>query len=122
MKFTMPKELKSKWTEALRSGKYEQGEGVLYDKESDSYCCLGVLCSIVGLSSYDIVRAAVPDGDFYKDNNIELGGRWSLMAEERNYQDSAEYELTMMNDGEEGFDKKTFPEIAEWIEENIEGI
>ena len=120
MKFTMPKELKSKWTEALRSGKYEQGEGVLYDKESDSYCCLGVLCSIVGPSSYDIVRAEVPDGDFYKDNNIELGGDWSFLEGE--YQESAEYKLTMMNDGGEGYDKKTFTEIAEWIEKNIEGI
>ena len=120
MKFTIPKELKSKWTEALRSGEYKQGEHFLYDDTNNSYCCLGVLCDIAGLPEDGMAYREVPDGDFYKDNNIELGGGWSIL--EGGYRKSAEYKLTMMNDGEEGFDKKTFPEIAEWIEENIEGI
>lgn len=40
----MDAELKKKWIEALRSGKYEQAKGVL--RNGDAYCCLGVLCSL----------------------------------------------------------------------------
>lgn len=44
----MNKEIKAKWIEALRSGKYKQTtEGVLYD--GNAYCCLGVLCAEIGL-------------------------------------------------------------------------
>lgn len=44
----MNKEIKAKWIEALRSGKYAQTtDGVLFDGEA--YCCLGVLCDVLGL-------------------------------------------------------------------------
>jgi len=42
----MNKEVKQKWIEALRSGKYSQGEGVLRD-HADRFCCLGVLCDVM---------------------------------------------------------------------------
>ena len=35
------------WTEALRSEKYSQGIGMLYDSEENTFCCLGVACDIV---------------------------------------------------------------------------
>jgi hypothetical protein len=38
-------ELKKKWVEALRSGKYRQGYGYLR-YVTDEFCCLGVLCDI----------------------------------------------------------------------------
>lgn len=34
-----------KWVLALRSGKYQQGKRYLR-RDTDSYCCLGVLCDI----------------------------------------------------------------------------
>lgn len=37
-------EVKAKWVEALRSGKYKQGRYNLHYK--DTYCCLGVLCEV----------------------------------------------------------------------------
>lgn len=43
----MPRELKEKWIEALRSGKYKQGYGVL--KTKGEYCCLGVLQELRGV-------------------------------------------------------------------------
>lgn len=43
----MKADLKAKWLEALRSGKYEQGSGVLRDN-ADRFCCLGVLCDLAG--------------------------------------------------------------------------
>lgn len=46
----MKRELRDKWCEALRSGKYLQGRGalrVVTAEGVDSYCCLGVLCDLV---------------------------------------------------------------------------
>ena len=42
----MKKSIAMKWVDALRSGKYKQGHNQLYDKETNGYCCLGVLCKI----------------------------------------------------------------------------
>ena len=39
-------DLKKKWVAALRSGTYDQITCAL--KENGAYCCLGVLCEIVG--------------------------------------------------------------------------
>ena len=41
----MKQEIKERWVEALRSGKYEQGTGTL-TTGSGRYCCLGVLCDL----------------------------------------------------------------------------
>ena len=43
------KEIAKKWVEALRNGGYKQGEGNLYNENTDTYCCLGVL----GCEVYD---------------------------------------------------------------------
>jgi len=40
--------VKTKWIQALRSGKYKQGTGRLRDVDKDIFCCLGVLYDIVG--------------------------------------------------------------------------
>jgi hypothetical protein len=42
----MKKEWADKWAKALRSGKYKQGFGKLYNKDTKRYCCLGVLCKL----------------------------------------------------------------------------
>lgn len=42
----MNPEIKQKWVEALRSGDYKQARSCLYDPETNSYCCLGVLTDI----------------------------------------------------------------------------
>lgn len=41
----MRKKVKQLWVEALRSGKYEQGRGVLCSS-NNKYCCLGVLTEV----------------------------------------------------------------------------
>lgn len=40
--------IKALWLQALRSGKYEQGQGYLHTNKGGEhqYCCLGVLCEI----------------------------------------------------------------------------
>lgn len=47
-----PEELRALWIEALRSGKYEQTQGLLrrtawLDQSVHSFCCLGVACDLI---------------------------------------------------------------------------
>lgn len=42
------------WADALRSGKYDQGQGVLKSRIDSRYCCLGVLCEIA--VEHDIIE------------------------------------------------------------------
>jgi hypothetical protein len=44
MSTAMNPEVKQKWIDALRSGKYEQGSEKL--RSVSGYCCLGVLCDL----------------------------------------------------------------------------
>lgn len=72
MKFT--KEIKAKWLEALKSGKYKQGFSELHTKTDNSYCCLGVLAKITpGLSCE--YKLSNPTGSPYKFLNDNLSGR-----------------------------------------------
>ncbi len=62
-------EVKAKWLEALRSGKYKQGR--LYLKTDDAFCCLGILCDIYGKDGWT--------PDFDKNNvGIYLGKKHNL--------------------------------------------
>ena len=76
------------WVEALRSGKYKQGDELLHHKSR--YCCLGVLAHVSGVSDRDLgdqrtlrSLSSVMDfvglrdncGEFYGDNG---GGEPSL--------------------------------------------
>lgn len=47
----MKKDVAEKWVAALRSGLYKQGRNAL--KSKDGYCCLGVLCDISGVDTFD---------------------------------------------------------------------
>ncbi len=40
----MKPEIKKKWVQTLRSGKFQQGQGCL--RQGDKFCCLGVLCEL----------------------------------------------------------------------------
>lgn len=44
----LSKSFKNKWVKALRSGKYKQGMGELYNPKIETYCCLGVAAIICG--------------------------------------------------------------------------
>ena len=104
----MNKQLKTKWTEALRSGEYDQGVGhyVTAGKKYDSFCCLGVLCDIQYAvwdmngynNAYDIGDKTLM-GDAFAPN----GPNW---AEQRR--------LATMNDGCYSFKK-----IATYIEQQL---
>lgn len=100
----MDQELKAKWVEALRSGKYEQATGWL--REGNRYCCLGVLCDISGQGEWEPI------------NNPTQGYKYlgyvAVMPEEIAQFGEQETTLVLMNDR-----GKPFTDIADWIEQNL---
>jgi len=117
MKYNVDEVVK-RWTEALRSGEYEQGEMALCD--NGKYCCLGVLC------------------DLYKDEfklNLQTYGTETefdghscslpdVMQEAFGMTDLGRYKTengleALAADNDCG---KTFAEISDIIEQNKESI
>ena len=107
----MTPELKQKWIEALRSGKYKQGRTVLRNLE-DQFCCLGVLCDVAGLKwqrsdvwSVDDMRSVL---------SVKQLDEFGLDQYQMD-------KLVIMNDGGNTINDppKSFEEIANWIEENV---
>jgi hypothetical protein len=108
----MDAKLKADWVMALRSGAYKQAPHVLRDGPdiNPSYCCLGVLCNVMG-STWD-GGAPVLDGRMLSDQGDELLSNDTL--DQTGLSQSSQSELARMND-----DGKPFPEIADYIEENL---
>ena len=104
----MNPELKQKWTEALRSGRYQQTNGYLRD--SCGYCCLGVLCDIVDPNGWSLDEWAEENRHRIADDN-ELGATGCLTV---GLEDDAETHVIEMNDG-----GTPFTEIADWIDANV---
>lgn len=117
----MNPEFKVKWLEALRSGKYEQGQVNLRSKQ-DKFCCLGVACD---LEAKDGLLVEIDNGETfgywsYRDASDEDAYRSSALlpsetTERTGISDEVANLLTVMNDTK----LMTFNEIADWIEENL---
>jgi hypothetical protein len=129
----MPKELKQQWIDALRNGNYLQSRNRLFQpyvfNNQGGYCCLGVLQhSIDGKVEYnsDGKSCLVPTEDWLKEKNISFG--WIDQDTDRFYSQAAPLfkikgydkliSATQLNDNE-GY---TFEEIANIVEDQIEGI
>lgn len=122
----MNAEVKKLWIDALRSGDYKQGLYQLYTPETNSYCCLGVLCSLYKKQTGSPFSVT----DLSKDGEgTFLGGRvrdWAGLYENNpkvNYQ-NARPPLSGLNDGtldENGrpINQLSFAEIANLIEEQF---
>lgn len=114
--YQLPKEFAQKWIEALRSGEYVQGREKLYSSKHGSYCCLGVCCKLVGFEDFGEAHY-IQEGDFYYNlKRIPNGIPTELIGTVGN--NDLIRNLVALNDD----DKYTFPEIADWIEANIEFI
>lgn len=106
-KFRLPKEFAEKWLAALRSGEYKQGKSLLCQTAhgATTYCCLGVAGAVCG----------------YKDDM--LYGKITILGDELPSvpQDlSSAPELRNLLIGFNDRDGKSFEEIADWIEQNVE--
>lgn len=104
----MNKEWKEKWIDALRSGKYKQGQFLL--RNMNKYCCLGVLCDIHPDVKFTGNRAKHSKDLFYTD-----GGLSSTFREKMELTLDECRELVRMNDRK----GNSFMEIADFIEENL---
>lgn len=102
----MDADIKKKWIEALRSGKYKQGIGFL--NNNGKYCCLGVLCEAMGVVGDPTVDGIVGYGGCFKVLNPDVLRKSGLRHVECD-------DLIEMNDTE----RQPFTKIADYIEENI---
>jgi len=134
MEIVMDAALKSKWTAALRSGEYTQGQGTLKDRVDAvgtcQYCCLGVLTHLVALEGSvidgivideaddDIVIKRLEGGGFFEPFDAELP---DMVLKFVGVSKAQQDHLIRMNDGDEDreIDTHTFSEIADWIDENL---
>lgn len=101
---------RTKWTDALRSGNYQQGKAWL--QKYGQFCCLGVLCEVKKVP-FDAFNSTYDFGGqkFSSVLPINWCGLWT----------SEQETLTKMNDGHDiaNVPPKSFAEIADWIEQNI---
>ena len=102
---SITKELKDQWVAALRSGKYEQGRGLLL--KDDKFCCIGVLCDIINPTDW-VYSSTIGPGIYSYTRGIHYAPVEILSL-------NIQTPLSIMND-EEG---KSFNEIADWIEDNV---
>lgn len=129
----MPVEIKDKWTTALRSGKYPQGDSALKklaaDGETFRYCCWGVLAEVMEVpqreardndpgtvifsfpiswygSEYSLDASGMPATGWYKSLDVSTD---TALA------------LANMNDGSANYtgDPQTFDQIADYIDANL---
>lgn len=108
----MKADIRTKWLEALRSGRYQQGRGWLKFKDGDGerYCCLGVLCEVAG-------RKLVPSKDgatFTVEGAANAQFPPSDLCKEVMLPDLIVRKLVSMNDHDNSFE-----DIAKYIEENL---
>src|SRR5689334_10310233 len=105
----MKREDKDKWVAALRSGDYKQGHTFLRFK--DTFCCLGVACDVLFGPDGWVDRGFTGfhyGANSYSSPSPELLDKMGLTS-------SAMNQLITLNDAE----RKSFPEIADWIEEYV---
>jgi hypothetical protein len=106
----MDAEIKTKWVEALRSGKYEQTRHTVRDHRG--FCCLGVLCDIAG-ATWKTDEAC----EFYVEYDCDqsVTGTPETLDLAIGLGESGRDAVMRMNDA----DEKSFAEIADYIEQNL---
>lgn len=104
-KYQVSKEFGEKWLGALRSGDYTQTKSKL--KDDCGYCCLGVACTINGIPDHVMYGSAYPKIDW--------------LPQVMNVEPIDEKELFLMVANKNDCNW-SFPEIADWIEANVEFI
>ena len=120
---------KKLWTDALRSGDYEQENGMLKNAHAGivRHCCLGVAVEVLGtplekennlaMSAYGESARCVPDAGFQRRMGMDADqyDMDGVFAPSSDGIQSASSICMDMND-----DKgKTFAEIADWIDKNL---
>ena len=107
------------WIKALKSGDYKQGDTVLYNEDTDSYCCLGVYqkihnieCGSVSYLTRSHSRTSIVESIPFKLQEILAGlndenGDWESFIGNN---DDALYNYILDNN------PQTFEELADLID------
>ena len=111
------------WLDALRSGEYEQGEGILHEivDGKESFCCLGVAAKIfASTDTMPTIKKEIHQGKEYVvyDGMSHLAPDYvidALSLLDECGSSSASTALSSMNDM-----GKTFAEIADYFIANLE--
>lgn len=112
----MNPEVKELWVQALRSGRFEQGQSVLRVLHTDglrttaAYCCLGVLCEISGIEYFG--------ADMFPPKSV---CEWAGLPIHEPAGLDEQTHVSNMNDGRDAHESRpqTFDQIADWIETNL---
>lgn len=122
-KYIVKKEYADLWVEALRSGQYEQAQKQLRSIDN-KFCCLGVLCELVGIRAHlEINQNRMSyyhyegNSDFLPNSVKTTVGMASLNGGVIILSEGIVTNLADLND-----DGKTFAEIADIIEQNWEKL
>lgn len=74
--FSLLPSVKREWLKALRSGKYKQTTGELFDGKG--FCCLGLLCKVNGISNKKMLNELLPQHiGFGNDITPDAGEYWT---------------------------------------------
>jgi len=116
----LPKKFKEKWLKALRSGEYEQGDLNLY--LNGYYCCIGVAGHICGISNRAMKSKSLFQGVDFHSKTLKKYQKLLpdifITLDPIAATDSLLKKFANMNDGHRE-SKKSFNQIADWIEENL---
>jgi hypothetical protein len=108
---------KAEWCEALRSGRYKQGQKYLCNAANE-FCCLGVLADITPGRQWD--HRGEYSARVLFEESCKL---YDLLLPAEVLSNPAQVELSNMNDGtgpiHGGKQPAPFSVIAQWIEENL---
>ena len=121
----MDKHVAERWVQALRSGQYQQGQHELHP-DTNSYCCLGVLCDLYrveqgkgewrnGPMRNELFIFSTPTGVYESAVLPEMVKSWAGMRTSTGSIAGSEDELAALND--EGME---FPQLADLIEKKWE--
>lgn len=125
----MNKEIAKIWCNTLRSGKYEQGRRLLHNKAQNTFCCLGVLCDLavkagvkvnVEVNVEEDSRTEFVTYDSAYNTLPKSVQKWAGLCNEagRPKNDERLIALWELND----LEKRSFDEIANYIEEHVEEL
>ena len=134
-KYSLPKDFKEAWIKALKSGNYKQGAGALRRENEQlipqtEYCCLGVACSVAGVPEEYISGEWIDSQDLFTSGGYKYDKVPKALHGEADNNDLVNV-LSTMNDSYDKVDIEkdtteghefSFEDIADWIDENIEGI
>lgn len=120
---TMDPEDKARWIDALRSGMFHQGEGILRRKQNNDavrHCCLGVYAEVCGMPFTPLTSPIDIGGVGYFFRFPDSQGQYTTTlpdywSEQRGISAENQNKLIRMND-QDGY---SFAEIADWIDEHL---